>query len=71
MLDFLDLDVQVMLAVLEPLVEFSFGPGELAHRHSERCAPEARGRAEIIRPAIDDEAAQFAFMHRFLHIRAP
>jgi hypothetical protein len=71
MLDFLDLDVQVVLAVLETLVEFSFRPGELADPHSERCAPETRGRAEIIRPAIDDEAGQFAFMHRFLQIRAP
>jgi len=39
-------------------------------RHAEGAAPKPGGSCQIIGPAIDDESAQFAFMHCFLQICA-
>ena len=33
--------------------------------HAQRAAPEFGGRLQVIRPAVDDEAAEFAPVHVF------
>jgi hypothetical protein len=58
------------MCIVKASVELPFAARQLSLRHAEGGAPESGGGREIIRPTIDDESSQFAFMHRFLQICA-
>jgi hypothetical protein len=64
----LHLDLQAMLGVDESLVGLALAGRQLSDRHAESAAPELGGGAEVLGLAINDETAEFAFVHRFLQI---
>jgi lactoylglutathione lyase len=68
MVHLLNFDMQAVMCIVETPVYLAFSARKLPLRHAERAAPKPGGRRQIIRPAVDDESAQFAFMHRFLQI---
>src|SRR5450631_3819524 len=56
-IDFLHLEVQAMLGILQPFVGVSLAPLQFAHFHAERSAPEPRCSPQVVGAAVDDEAA--------------
>src|ERR1700692_1937749 len=66
----LDLDVETVLRIVDPLVEGGLVSRWIAHGHAQRAAPKVGGTVKIVGLAIDDESRKFAFVHHFLQICA-
>jgi hypothetical protein len=60
----LHLDVRLARAVDETHVLPALLARQRAGLHAERVAPEIRRRREVVRAAVDDEAAESALVHR-------